>query len=122
MKKVLFILVALAVAMSFGAPAMAKQGLSAGIGFGLMGNAGNLGGTICDDGLTQNVGISSAAAGALETNVGGAAAGFTSAYGIPSGAGVIGGHMDELTLVEAEDSLRDSQKKVPFRMLRQMVR
>ncbi len=44
MKKVLFILVALAVAMSFGAPAMAKQGLSAGIGFGLLSNAGQLGG------------------------------------------------------------------------------
>ncbi len=56
MKKVLFILMACAIAVSFGAPAMAKQGLSAGIGFGILGNAGQLGGTICDDGLTQDVG------------------------------------------------------------------
>jgi len=55
MKKFLFIVLALAVALSFGAPAMAKSGLSVGFGIGLMPNAGSLGSVIVNDGLTQDV-------------------------------------------------------------------
>lgn len=76
MKKFLFIVLAMAVALSFGAPAMAKNGLSVGFGLGFMPNAGSLANTIVDDGLTQSLS--------------------------PAG-------YDEVTLVEAEDSLRDSE-------------
>lgn len=51
MKKFLLIVLALAVAFSFTAPAMAKNGLSVGFGLGLKPNLGNLGDTIADDGL-----------------------------------------------------------------------
>jgi len=51
MKKYLLFVLALAVALSFGAPAMAKDGLSVGFGLGLKPNLNNLGDTIADDGL-----------------------------------------------------------------------
>lgn len=53
MKKVLFFLLALAVAFSFSAPAMAKDGLSFGIGLGTKFNPNDLGSTIMKDGLER---------------------------------------------------------------------
>jgi opacity protein-like surface antigen len=61
MKKFLFIVLALAVALSFGAPAMAKQGLSVGLSFGLLPNAGGLGSAIATDGLDKNIDVDGAA-------------------------------------------------------------
>ncbi|MHB8089664.1 MAG: porin OmpL1 [Anaerolineaceae bacterium] len=82
MKKYLFILLALAVALSFGAPAMAKQGLSVGFGLGLLPNAGSLGATIVDDGLGSDIADP-----------------------------FLGGAYNTLNLVEAEDSLSDQYRK-----------
>ncbi len=53
MKKVLFFLLALAVAFSFSAPAMAKDGLSFGVGLGTKFNPNDLTGTIMKDGLER---------------------------------------------------------------------
>jgi len=53
MKKVLFFLLALAVAFSFSAPAMAKDGLSFGIGLGTKFDPNSLGNTIMKDGLER---------------------------------------------------------------------
>jgi len=53
MKKVLFFLLALAVAFSFSAPAMAKDGLSFGVGLGTKFNPNSLQDTIMKDGLER---------------------------------------------------------------------
>jgi hypothetical protein len=82
MKKYLLFVLALAVALSIGAPAMAKQGASVGVSFGLLSNAGQLANTIVDDGLSVDL-ANPAAAGAYDT----------------------------LTLIEAEDSLSDAKTK-----------
>jgi len=52
MKKLYVVLLALAVAVSFGAPAMAKQGLSVGGGLGVKFDASGMGATIMNDGLS----------------------------------------------------------------------
>jgi len=51
MKKLYVVLLVLAVAFSFAAPAMAKQGLSVGLGMGILPNCASMGATILDDGL-----------------------------------------------------------------------
>lgn len=51
MKKLYVVLLVLAVAFSFTAPAMAKQGLSVGLGMGILPNCAGMGATILDDGL-----------------------------------------------------------------------
>jgi len=51
MKKLYVVLLVLAVAFSFAAPAMAKQGLSVGLGMGILPNCAGMGATILDDGL-----------------------------------------------------------------------
>jgi len=81
MKKFYVVLLALAVAFSFGTAAMAKQGLSVGVGLGLLPNAGSLGNTIVDDGLETDLANPLAPVG-----------------------------YDTLILVEAEDSLCDQRK------------
>ena len=57
MKKYLVVALALAVALSLGAPAMAKDGLSVGLSFGLLPNAAGLGSAIVTDGLDKNVDV-----------------------------------------------------------------
>ena len=54
MKKYLVVALALAVALSLGAPAMAKDGLSTGVGFGLKFDNNNLGSAILKDGLERS--------------------------------------------------------------------
>jgi opacity protein-like surface antigen len=61
MKKYLLIVLALAVALSFCAPAMAKQGASVGVSFGILPNAAGLGTSIANDGLDKNIDIDGAA-------------------------------------------------------------
>ncbi|HSV97000.1 MAG TPA: porin OmpL1 [Spirochaetota bacterium] len=53
MKKLYVVLLALALAVSFGTAAMAKDGLSAGIGFGAKFDPNGLGGTVLKDGLER---------------------------------------------------------------------
>lgn len=55
MKKLYVVLLALAVAFSFGADAMAKQGLSVGLSLGVLPNAAGLGTSIMNDGLDKDV-------------------------------------------------------------------
>jgi len=82
MKKYLLIVLALAVALSIGAPAMAKQGLSVGASFGILPNAAGLGSSIATDGLDKDIDMD--------------ATGNTTGY-------------DTLTLIPSEKSMLDDQ-------------
>ena len=63
MKKLYVVLLVLAVAFSFAAPAMAKQGLSVGLGMGILPNCAGMGATILDDGLNLHKNTPTATAG-----------------------------------------------------------
>jgi len=84
MKKTNVIFMAFIIAMAFSANAFAKQGLSGGIGFGLVGDAASMGATILTDGLDN----------AADAHAG-------------TGNQTLG--YDEVVLIEAENGLEDQQ-------------
>lgn len=118
MRKVLFILLSLAVVFGMSSGAFAKNGLSASLALGINGNPGNLASTIVNDGLTDGVGIdgSSAAQGAvyslmdLQTSLGNITTSMVGDY--TKGGGYADWlFRDQITLVEDEDGLKDSNDK-----------
>jgi len=88
MKKLLVVVLAMAVALSFGSMAMAKQGLSVGLSLGLLPNAAGLGSSISNDGLEKDALIDSDPAAATTDYV-----------------------VDTLTLIPSEKGMLDDQTK-----------